>query len=185
MKIGIVVGSIREGRNGLQVGTWVKEQAQAQGRSAEYELIDLKDFDVPLFTSATHPMMAKKHYDDPRVQAWSDAIDPCDAYILVTPEYNHGVPAAFKNAVDQIAGEWMKKAVGFVGYGYAGGILAVENWRTILANFNIYDIRNNVGISLVTDVKDGALAPAEYHLAEVKDLFDTLIPAATAMATLR
>ena len=61
----------------------------------------------------------------------------------------------------------------------------VQPWADKIANFNIYDIRNNVGISLVTDVKDGALAPAEYHLAEVKDLFDTLIPAATAMATLR
>ncbi len=90
MKIGIIVGSIREGRKGEAVGQWVAEQAQ--GRDATYELLDLKSFDVPLLTSPTHPMQAKKSYDDERVQAWSDAVDACDGYVFVTPEYNHGVP---------------------------------------------------------------------------------------------
>ncbi len=183
MKIGIIIGSTRDNRMGASVGEWV--MAQTEGRTdATYELVDLADYNLPMLTTAMPPVMLNGQYAAD-VQPWADKIAEFDGFVFVTPEYNHGVPAAFKNAVDQIAGEWMKKAVGFVGYGYAGGILAVENWRTILANFNIYDIRNNVGISLVTDVKDGALAPAEYHLAEVKDLFDTLIPAATAMATLR
>ncbi|WP_220492167.1 NADPH-dependent FMN reductase [Propioniciclava sp. MC1683] len=103
MKVGIVLGSVRDGRAGEAVANWVAKGAA--GREATYELIDLKAFDVPLLTTNTHPMRAKKSYDDERVQAWSDAIDACDAYIFVTPEYNHGVPGALKNAVDSLGQE--------------------------------------------------------------------------------
>ncbi len=174
MKIGIIVGSIREGRLGLQIGEWIKQQADVQGRAADYVLIDLKGFDVPLFTSATHPMMAKKHYDDARVQAWSDAIDACDAFIFVTPEYNHGVPGAFKNAVDSLGSEWVGKPYAVVGYGAVGGVRAIENWRSVLANFSMVDIRNELNINLFTHFADGAFAPNAHQNDEVKALFDAL-----------
>ena len=127
MKVGIVLGSVRDGRAGEAVANWVAKGAA--GREATYELIDLKAFDVPLLTTNTHPMRAKKSYDDERVQAWSDAIDACDAYIFVTPEYNHGVPGALKNAVDSLGQEWVGKTAALVGYGSVGGVRAIENWR--------------------------------------------------------
>ena len=91
MKIGIVIGSIREGRLGENVGRWVKA-AVAERTGVDVQVIDLKSFDVPLFTSSTNPMMANREYDSPSVGAWSAAIDDCDAFIFVTAEYNHGVP---------------------------------------------------------------------------------------------
>src|SRR5699024_7662051 len=73
----------------------------------------LAEYNVPLLTSSVHPMMTNKNYDDPNVQAWSDKIDSLSAFVFVTPEYNHGVPGAFKNAVDVLGAEWVGKPVAF------------------------------------------------------------------------
>ncbi|MDN5562217.1 MAG: NAD(P)H-dependent oxidoreductase [Luteococcus sp.] len=184
MKIGIIVGSTRQNRAGKQIGEWVAARAEVR-TDATFELVDLADFNLPFMTSPLPPAALGKQYPEPEIQAWSKKIDEFDGFILVTPEYNHGVPAAFKNAVDVLGSEWMKKAVGFVSYGADGGVRAVENWRVILANFNIYDIRNAVSINIFTEMSDGAFSPNERRAAEVKDLLDTLVPAAQAMATLR
>lgn len=108
------------------------------------------------------------------MQAWSDAIDACDAYIFVTPEYNHGVPGAFKNAVDTLGSEWMGKPVGFVGYGSVGGVRAIENWRTVLANFSMYDVRAEVNINLFTDFTDGEFTPQNRNVVTMGAVFDDL-----------
>ena len=172
MKIGIVVGSIREGRKGKAIGEWVA--SQAKGREVRYEVIDLKAFDVPLLTAPTHPMMAKKTYADERVQAWSRAIDSCDAYIFVTPEYNHGVPGALKNAVDSLGQEWVGKTVSLVGYGSVGGVRAIENWRTVLANFSMQVTRAEVNLSIFTDWSNNEFRPAERRVQDLHALFDSL-----------
>ena len=172
MKIGIIVGSIREGRVGRMIGEWVEQQAADRG--VDYELIDLKAFDVPLFTSATHPMMSQKRYDDARVQAWSDAIDSCDAFVFVSAEYNHGVPGAFKNAVDSLGAEWVGKPYAIVGYGSVGGVRAIENWRTVLANFSMVGVRNEININLFTDLRDGQFHPTARQQTEIQDLFTAL-----------
>ncbi|MCP6559266.1 NAD(P)H-dependent oxidoreductase, partial [Klebsiella pneumoniae] len=81
MKVGIIVGSIRDGRKGEQIGQWVHEVASGRD-DATFELIDLKSFDVPLLTSATVPGAARKQYDSEQVQAWSGAVDSCDAFVF-------------------------------------------------------------------------------------------------------
>ena len=101
MKIGIVIGSIREGRLGASVGAWVKDQSvgawvkdQADKRAdADYRLLDLKEFRVPLLESPTHPMQANKQYDSPEVTAWSRAIDACDGFVFVPRSTTTGFPA--------------------------------------------------------------------------------------------
>ena len=179
MQIGIIAGSIREGRVGLEVAEWVEGLA-ADRPDVDYVLIDLKDFDVPLFTSETLPAMAAGKYDNPAVQRWADAIGACDAYVFVTPEYNHGVPGAFKNAVDSIA-EWMGKPVAFVSYGASGGVRAVEQWRQILANFGVLDQRPAIEINRFVEFDgDGNFLPNERRAGEAAVLFDAL-ESATAM----
>lgn len=113
-----------------------------------------------------------KKYQDAQVQAWSDAIDACDGYVFVTPEYNHAVPGAFKNGVDSLGAEWVGKPVGFIGYGSVGGVRAIENWRQVVANFSMCDVRAEVNISLFTDFEDGAFAPAERRSDEVNEVFN-------------
>ncbi|AQP45811.1 NADPH-dependent FMN reductase [Tessaracoccus flavus] len=178
MKVGIIVGSIRDGRVGRGIADWVYEIASKRD-DAEYELIDLKEFNVPLLTSGTHPMAAKRKYDSEEVQAWSNAIDPCDAYVFVTPEYNHGVPGALKNAVDCLGEEWIGKTIAFVGYGSVGGVRAIEHWRSIVANFSMVDIRAEVNISLFADFKEGTFTPIDRRPDEVNALFDALVKAAS------
>lgn len=173
MKIGIILGSIREGRSGESVANWVVEQA-AKRDGVTYELVDLKSFDVPLLTSATVPGAAQKKYDDERVQRWSAAIDSYDGFVFVTGEYNHGVPGAFKNAFDSLGEEWADKAVAFVSYGAEGGVRSVEHWRQIIANFHMYGVRQQISLSLFTEFGENGAEPAERRVDEATELFDQL-----------
>ncbi len=173
MKIGIIIGSIRDGRFGEGVGQWVAEAAE-QRKGATYEVLDLKEFDVPLLTSATVPGAANKQYDDADVTAWSRAVDACDGFVFVTPEYNHGVPGAMKNAYDILGMEWYGKPVGFVGYGAAEGVRAVESWRQIVGNFQQYDVRNQVYLSTFNDAQDGKFAPQERRAGELEKMLGDL-----------
>ncbi|KQB83602.1 NADPH-dependent FMN reductase [Corynebacterium oculi] len=161
MKIGIIVGSIREGRLGDQVGQWALGVAreQPEKEATEFTLIDLKDFDLPLYASEVLPAMANKEYGNEQVQEWSRAIDACDAFLFVTPEYNHSVPGAMKNAVDSLGAEWQGKPIGFIGYSATGGIRAVEHWRAIMANFQCPMLRTQLDFSIFTDVREGVFSP--------------------------
>lgn len=173
MKIGIILGSIRQERLGASVARWVVDQAVSR-EGVDYELIDLKAFDVPLLTSATVPGAANKQYDDERVRNWSTAIDDCDGFVFVTPEYNHGVPGALKNAFDSLGNEWADKAVAFVSYGAEGGVRAVEHWRQIVANFHMYGVRQQISMSLFSEFGPEGVQPAERRADEIATLFDQL-----------
>ena len=172
MKIGVIEGSIREGRNGASVAQWVMQAAQ--DREPEYAHLRLADFDVPLLTSPTVPGAANKQYDSPQVTAWSQAIDDCDAFIFVTPEYNHGVPGGLKNAFDSLGNEWAGKVVAFVSYGAEGGVRAVEHWRQIVSNFHMIDVRQQISMSLFSEFTDDGVQPADRRPGEIQTLFDQL-----------
>lgn len=181
MKIGIVVGSIRQGAVGPWVGEWVSQLA-TQRDDAEFELISLADFDVPLCDTPVPPMMLNKEYGDERVTRWSQALEACDAYVFVTAEYNHGVPGAFKNAIDWMGPELTGKAVGFVGYGAEGASRAVEQWRQILANFSMYSVRAQVGLGIFTERDENGIVPNERRAGELTVMLDQLVAAAAKLA---
>ncbi len=177
MKIGIVIGSIRETRRGEAVARWVMEAATTRPDAA-FELIDLRDFHVPLFTAPTNPAVADRRYDSPEVTRWSAAIDACDGFVFVTAEYNHSVPGVFKNAVDSLGPEWSAKSVAFVSYGADGGIRAVEHWRQIVANFQMMDVRAQVALSIFTEfTADGEFTPAARRPLELERMLDHLAQA--------
>ncbi|KXP13192.1 NADPH-dependent FMN reductase [Tsukamurella pulmonis] len=179
MKIGIILGSIRDGRKAEEVGKWVAAQAEAR-EGVEITVIDLKAFDVPLLTSATVPGAANRNYDSAAVTAWGKAIDAEDGFIFVTPEYNHSVPGGFKNAFDSIGPEWTGKTVAFVAYGADNGVRSVEHWRQITANFSMVDVRAQVSLGLFTDFDgDGAFTPLERREHELATVLDQLIAATT------
>ena len=175
MKIGIIIGSIRDGGFGEGVAEWVTAAAQQrQTDDITYEVLDLKKFNVPLLTSATVPGAANKQYDDANVTAWSQAVDACDGFVFVTPEYNHGVPGAMKNAYDILGAEWYGKPVAFVSYGAAEGVRAVEQWRQIVGNFQQYDVRNQVSLSIFNDAGDNGFTPQERRAGELETLLGDL-----------
>jgi len=175
MKIGIILGSIRDGRTGESVGDWVTQQVEGR-TDAVFEVLDLKTFDVPLLTSATVPGAANKQYESPEVTAWSRAVDACDGFIFVTPEYNHSVPGAFKNAFDSLGSEWAGKTVAFVSYGAESGVRAVEHWRQIVSNFSMVDVRQQVSCSLFTEFGPNGFTPNDRRAAEFETLLGQLLP---------
>ena len=180
-KIGIILGSTRDDRAGQAIAQWVADLAQGRTTGdVEYELIDLKAFDVPVLTSSVIPMAANKQYDDPNVQAWSDAIDSCDGFIFITPEYNRSVPGPFKNAFDCLAAEWAGKPVAFVGYGPSGAVRAIEAWRPIVVNFSMPQLRNQVEFFLATDWAEGEFRPVDFKVERITSLLAELEDAVSA-----
>src|SRR5947207_15872724 len=149
MRIAIIIGSTRPGRKAEAVAKWVYEIAQNRS-DAEFELVDIKDFDLPLLDEPVSPIMGQ--YNKPHTKTWAAKIGSFDGYVFVTPEYNHGISGALKNSIDFLFGEWNNKAAGFLSYGGAGGARAVEQLRLVLAEVQIARVRNEVLLCLFTDV---------------------------------
>ena len=182
-KIGIVVGSVREGRVGDQIGNWILEQARAAHPEAEFTVIDLKDYDLPMFDGPVAPMVLGGKYDNDTVAAWAKALDEQDGFIFVTSEYNHTIPGAFKNAVDSISPELIGKAVAFVGSSWDGAIRAVEQWRTLSAQFDMYDIRAQLALTFPMDFEGtDTFAPNERRTGELEALLSRLIEVSAKLA---
>lgn len=184
MKIGIITGSTRPGRAGAAVGQWVYDEA-IQREDAEFVLIDLDSYDLPLLSEPTVPGAAGGEYETEETRAWAATIAELDGFVFVTPEYNHGVPAALKNALDVLGPEWMHKGIAFVGYGADNGVRAVEQWRVITANVKLHAARAQLALGLFTDWADGGFAPPERRVGELSTVLDELIPLTRAVATLR
>ena len=184
IKVGIIIGSTRPGRNGEAVGKWINEVAQKRS-DAQFELIDIKDYNLPLLEEPAPPSMGYP-YTKATTQVWSDKIKSMDAFVFVTPEYNHATSAALKNAIDYLYSEWNNKSAGFVGYGSVGGARAIENLRTIMAELQVADVRAQVMLSLFTDFKNfSVFQPAEFQAAAVNTMLDQVVSWGTALKTTR
>jgi NAD(P)H-dependent FMN reductase len=182
-KIGIIFGSTRPGRNGEQVAHWVLQHAQ-QRTDATYELIDLAEVGLPLLDEAMPLSMGQ--YADEHTRAWAKTIASFDGFVIVTPEYNHGIPAALKNALDYPYAEWNNKAVGFVGYGTHGAARAVEHLRGVAGELQMADVRAQVSFTLATDFEFySVFKPGDHHLPVLTQLLDQLTAWSTALAPLR
>ena len=144
LKVGIIVGSTRPGRKAAVVAKWVYDILKSR-QDAEFEIVDIEDYKLPLLDEPVPPSM--RQYSQAHTKTWSAKIDLLDAYIFVTPEYNHSTSAALKNAIDFLFHEWNNKAAGFVGYGSAGGVRAVESLRLVMGEIKVADVRAQVVLS--------------------------------------
>ena len=181
LKIAIILGSTRPGRNGEAVAKWVHEHAKTRS-DAEFELVDVKDFNLPLLDEPVPPSMGQ--YSKEHTKRWAAKINGFDAYVFVTPEYNHSTSGALKNAIDFIYKEWNNKAAGFVSYGSAGGARAVEHLRLIMAEMQVATVRAQVMFSLMTDFENfSTFKPAAQHESSLKTLLDQLVSWGTALKT--
>ena len=183
IKVAIIIGSTRPGRNGEAVGRWVYGIA-AKRSDAKFELVDIKDFNLPLLDEPVPPSMGQ--YSQAHTKAWAAKIASFDAYVFVTPEYNHGTSGALKNAIDYLYGEWNNKAAGFVSYGSAGGARAVEQLRLVMGEIQVADVRAQVMLSLFTDFENfTTFKPAPMHEKSVNTMLDQVIAWGGAMKGLR
>jgi NAD(P)H-dependent FMN reductase len=183
LRIAIIIGSTRPGRKGEAVAKWVYEIAQKR-IDAEFELVDIKDFNLPLLDEPMSPIMGQ--YTHQHTKDWSATIASFDAYVFVTPEYNHATSGALKNAIDFLYHEWVNKAAGFVGYGGAYGIRAVENLRLVMGELQVADVKAQVGLSLFTDFEDFSIfKPHPQHEKTVNTMLDQVIAWGGALKSLR
>jgi NAD(P)H-dependent FMN reductase len=183
IKIGIITGSTRPGRNSEAVARWVLDIAKKRSDAA-FELVDIRDYDLPLLDEPVPPSMGQ--YTKPHTKAWAARVDPFDAYVFVTPEYNHAPSGALKNAIDYLYREWNDKAAGFVSYGSAGGARAVEQLRLVMGELRVADVRAQVLLSLFTDFENFSIfKPAAHQEASLNTMLDQVIAWGGALKALR
>lgn len=183
LKVGIIVGSTRPGRKADTVARWVQEIAARRG-DAEYEVVDILDFHLPLLDEAYPPSLGQ--YAQAHTHAWAAAIAAFDAFVFVTPEYNHSMSGALKNAIDFLYREWNDKAAGFVSYGSVGGARAVEQLRLVMGELKVADVRAQCALSLFTDFENfTTFKPQSSQEASVEAMLNDLIPWSGALQTMR
>ncbi len=183
IKVAIIVGSTRPGRKAEAVAKWVHGIASKRS-DASYEIVDIQDYKLPLLDEPVPPSLGQ--YSQAHTKAWAAKVASYDAFVFVTPEYNHATSGALKNAIDYLYREWNNKAAGFVSYGSAGGARAVENLRLIMGELQVADVRAQVMLSLFTDFENFTVfKPAAMHEAEVNTMLDQLVAWGGAMKTLR
>jgi NAD(P)H-dependent FMN reductase len=143
LRLAIVTGSTRQGRFGPQLSQWFEQIATDHGLF-EVDVVDLADFGFPNVSGEGHPKQGV--YSD-QVAPFAARMAAADAFVFVTPEYNHGYPASLKAALDAIYLEWNNKPASFLAYGGAyGGVRAVEQLRQVMAELQIADIQQTLAI---------------------------------------
>ena len=176
MKIGIILGSTRQGRVSPQVGAWVKEIADKRG-DAEYEIVDIATFNLPFLGAAE---------GQENVAAWNEKLASLDGFVFVVAEYNHSITGALKNALDSARDAWNNKAAGIVSYGSTGGARAAEHLRGILGELQIADVRVHPTLSLFTDFENfTTFKPSTLHLDNMNAMLDQVVTWSTALKTIR
>jgi NAD(P)H-dependent FMN reductase len=183
LNIGIIIGSTRPGRNAEAVAKWVYEIASKRG-DANFEIVDIADYKLPLLDE---PVPASMHqYQNAHTKVWAEKIQSLDAFIFVTPEYNHSITGALKNALDYVYAEWNNKAAGFVSYGSVGGVRAVEQLRLVMAELQIADVRAQVALSLLTDFENySVFKPAPHHADSLNNMINQVVAWGNALKSIR
>ncbi|MDM0028834.1 NADPH-dependent FMN reductase [Variovorax saccharolyticus] len=146
-RIGIVIGSTREGRFAEKPAHWIHEIAKQRSDLAAVEMIDLRDHPLPFFNEAIPLSYAPAQNEAAR--RWAGKLAPLDGLIVVTPEYNHGPSAVLKNAFDYACQEFNRKPIGFVGYGGVGAARAIEQLRLVAIELQMAPVRNAVHVGMV------------------------------------
>lgn len=185
MKIGIISGSVREGNNAAAVSQWILDFANNRNdEGVEYELVSLADYDLPLL-GAKLPI-DRQEAAGAAIQAWSEKIASFDGYVFVTPEYNHAVGGALKNAIDFLKPEVANKAAALVGYGSLGGARAHENLRVILGELSVATVRTTTNFSLMTDFENmSVFKPNDYNKVNAEGMFNDLLLWTKGLHTIR
>ncbi len=153
--IPVILGSVREGRKSEAPARYLVEKIKAMG--FESQLVDFKELPLPFYNAPTVPVVYyKTGYPNPNAQKWSEIARAADAFVIVSPEYNHGYPAVLKNALDWGYLEFERKPFGLVGVsdGRVGGARMIENLRPVIENFGAVAMRETVMVGPVQDYFD-------------------------------
>ena len=184
-KLNIIIGSTRPGRVGPVFAKWFADFAREHGKF-EPVLVDIADFNLPVFNEPRHPRLGR--YDHAHTKKWAAAIDAGDAFVFVTPEYDHFAPPALVNAIVYLSAEWQYKPAGFLSYGgVSGGLRAVEAEKQLLTALKVVTIPEAVPIPNYPQFidADGVFQPNELITAGAKTMLDELDRWSGALKALR
>ena len=163
LNVAVILGSTRPNRVSEPVGKWLFERVKRmEGWNAE--LVDLRDWPLPFYQEVSSVMSLKGAYSIPLAAEWAKKVGSFDAFLVVTPEYNHGTSAVLKNALDYVYFEWNRKPMAFAAYGSAGGARAVEQLRQTCSELQVADITEALHLMRVsTLIADGVFHPEPFH----------------------
>jgi NAD(P)H-dependent FMN reductase len=179
VKIGILTTTVREGRNSLKVANWVLENGLKRNDGTTYEIVDLKDFDLPIMGLGTSEQFLE-------VSRWQEKIAEFDGYIIITAEYNHAPSGVFKNALDFLKPQFADKVASFVGYGGVGGARAIEQLKLVFSEYQVATTQRQVNLMLMVDfINMSEFAPKDYQLDSLEELFVQTNKWAKALKTIR
>jgi len=160
MKLAVIIGTVRSGRHSEKLAKWVYNQA-GKLEHTDVEILDLADFQMPFFEEDTSPRFNPNRTLNPEVKRWLDKLEEKDAYIIVTPEYNHSIPGVLKNALDYTDWQVNRKPFAIVSHGSAGGARAAAHLKNIISEIRAVPIPVNMALTMrVSEVFDehGTLA---------------------------
>lgn len=160
MKLAVILGATREGRHSEKLAKWVVEQAK-QLPDTEVTLLDLREYPLPFFDEAVSPKFNLNRHPKPEVNKWLNVLKTFDAYLVVTPEYNHSIPAVLKNALDYTDLQVAKKPFAIVSHGSAGGARAASHLKHVISEIRAVPIPTNLTLTMrVSEIFDenGTLA---------------------------
>lgn len=182
----IVTASTRPTRKGPAVAAWFHEQARRHGRF-EIEMVDLAEVALPMFDEPKHPKLGE--YEHAHTLAWSATVSRADAFVVVTPEYDHGPPASLINALQYLVKEWAYKPMGFVAYGgVSAGTRSVSVLKMTAVALKMMPMVEAVTIPFFAhhlDPDTGAFRPPEVQESAAKVMLDELLRWTAALRTLR
>ncbi|MGN9788035.1 NADPH-dependent FMN reductase [Nonomuraea sp. ZG12] len=181
----VVIASTRPGRSGRAIGEWFRDRAVAEG-AFDVELVDLAEVGLPFFDEPHHPRL--KQYVNAHTKEWSATVERGDAFVFVTPEYNHSFNAVLKNALDYLHHEWRHKAAGFVSYGgVSGGTRAVIGLRLVVGTLKMVPVTEAVNIPFHPQVmsEDGQVRPNDVMTAAADAMLAELAKLTGALRAMR
>jgi NAD(P)H-dependent FMN reductase len=186
MKLLITIGTVRQNRTTPKLAKWIENNARAT-EGVEVEVVDLKDYPMPFFDEPASPRYNPERKLDPTVKKWLDKVSWADAYIMVTPEYNHSIPGVLKNAIDYIDWQADRKPSTMASHGTVGGARAAMHLKEILSESRTVPIQNHIAFHGMENIDDegnlseelktkpyGPQATLEATLAELKWYSDVL-----------
>jgi NAD(P)H-dependent FMN reductase len=180
----IVIASVRPRRIGLPIATWFLRQAERHA-GFDLELADLAELALPFMDEPNHPRL--RRYTRHHTRNWSRRVEAADAFVFVTPEYNHGMSAPLKNAIDYLHAEWQYKPVGFVAYGgVSGGTRGVQMAKQVVTAVKLFPTVEAVYIPFAAKlVEQGDLRATDALDRSAHTMLDELVRLESALRALR
>lgn len=182
----VITASTRDGRKGPIVAHWFLDQARRHA-GFRIEPIDLADVDLPLFDEPRHPRL--QEYEHEHTRKWAEVVGRADAFVVVTPEYDHSPPASLLNAFQYLVREWAYKPLGFVSYGgVSGGTRSAEVTKLVATTLRMMPILEAVSIPFFSkhiDEENGGFTPGEVQEKASRMMLDELLRWTRALRALR